>query len=236
MRRFFSTVLVFLIVSLTIPVATHAVRYAQCDECGLCKDTIKSNATANTSHYVQPARWQQCFECLYPEYSEDPLVTPVPCVADELIRTPVFHTIEGVVINDERYRCDTLVMTPFTATPPIYPTPANEPTIVPQSGRMFSDLGCISVDTDNHSFSDPNASVDVIQVLLNLVMSVTGAVGTILVIASAARLILSKGDPEKIREGRKALTNVVLGLLFALFGLFIFRFFAAQVLRIPGFN
>jgi signal peptidase I len=41
---------------------------------------------------------------------------------------------------------------------------------------------------------------------------------------------------KKIREAKKTLTNVVLGVLFALFALFIFQFFAVQVLRIPGFN
>jgi ferredoxin len=235
MRRFLFALFLFAITTLVIPTVTQAVRYAQCDECGLCKDTVKSNAaTDGTSYYVKPDRWQQCFECLYPEYVLNPGLH-VGCSQDELERIPKFRDVEGNNVPLPHY-CDTLVMTPFTATPPIYPTPANEPTIVPQSGRVFSDLGCISVDPANHSFSDPNASVDVIQVLLDLVMSATGAVGTVLVMASATRLILSKGDPEKIREAKKTLTNVVLGLFFTLFGLFIFRFFAAQVLRIPGFN
>jgi len=235
MQRIFFALLLFVVASVVSPTDVLAVRYAQCDKCGLCKDTIKTNATTTTSYYVQPDRWQQCFECLYADYVLSPH-SPVPCGVDDLNRTPEFHTTEGVLITDTRYRCDTLVMTPFSATPPTYPTPANEPTIVPQSGRMFSDIGCISVDTANQRFSDPNASVDVIQVLLNLVISATGGIGTILVIFSAAQLMLSKGDPEKIRQARKRLTNVVLGLLFTLFGLFIFRFFAAQVLRIPGFN
>jgi len=233
MRRFFFTVLVVVITSLTIPVATQAVRYAQCDACGLCKDTSKS--TTSESYYIQPASWQKCFECLYPNLVFTPApvgptpLPPVDCVSDELVKTPRFYNIQGTPVPNQQ-RCDTILMAPYASNQ------INAPTMAPQSGRMFSDIGCISVNTAGRTFSDPNASVDVIQILLNLVISATGAVGTILVLASAARLILSKGDPEKIREGKKALTNVVLGLLFALFGLFIFRFFAAQVLRIPGFN
>ena len=204
-----------------IPVATQAERYAQCDACGLCKDTSKSTPTV--SHYIKPSGWDACFTCLYSTLG-DPSLT---CVRDELGRIPEFHDIFGGSVSGY---CDSLLMAPYESDE------TNAPVNKPQSGRMFSDLGCISVDTAAGSFSDPNASVDVIQILLNLVISATGAVGTILVIAAAARLILSKGDPEKIREGKKTLTNVVLGLLFALFGLFIFRFFAAQVLRIPGFN
>ncbi len=237
MRRFFFTALIFLITSLVIPIATQAERYAQCDACGLCKDTSKSSASSTI--YVQPASWSTCFKCLYPSLNPTPPIatpTPVDCQHDEMNRPLVFKDINGTVIGNNLYfRCDTLLMSPYNPPPPL-PTPPNEPINIPQSGRKFSDLGCISVDTANHTFSDPNASVDVIQILLNLVIGATGAVGTILVIAAAARLILSKGDPEKIREGKKTLTNVVLGLLFALFGLFIFRFFAAQVLRIPGFN
>lgn len=232
MRRFFFTALVVVITSLTIPVAAHAVRYAQCDACGLCKDTSKSSPSE--SYYIQPATWQRCFECLYPSLVFTPtpvgsIPPPKDCVMDGLGKTPKFYNIQGTPVPSQQ-RCDTILMAPYASDQ------TNAPTMAPQSGRMFSDLGCISVNTAGHTFSDPNASVDVIQILLNLVISATGAVGTILVMASAARLILSKGDPEKIREGKKTLTNVVLGLLFALFGLFIFRFFAAQVLRIPGFN
>ena len=232
MRRFFFTVLIILISSLAIPVATQAARYAQCDACGLCNDTTKSSPSE--SYYIQPATWQRCFECLYPNLVFTPapagsIPAAVSCDPDELGKTPKFYNIQGTPVPSQQ-RCDTILMAPYA------PAQTNAPTMAPQSGRMFSDLGCVSVNTAGRTFSDPNASVDVIQILLNLVISATGAVGTILVIAAAARLILSKGDPEKIREGKKTLTNVVLGLLFALFGLFIFRFFAAQVLRIPGFN
>ena len=233
MRRYFFTALIILISSLAIPVATQAVRYAQCDACGLCKDTTKSSLSE--SYYIQPATWQRCFECLYPNLVFTPTPTgsiplAVPCAADVSQKTPLIYNIEGTPVPNNQQRCDTILMAPYATDQ------TNAPTMAPQSGRMFSDLGCISVNTAGRTFSDPNASVDVIQILLNLVISATGAVGTILVIAAATRLILSKGDPEKIREGKKTLTNVVLGLLFALFGLFIFRFFAAQVLRIPGFN
>jgi hypothetical protein len=236
MRNFFFLLLLCYL-CLLFPAQTHAVpmRYADCDSCGLCRNTTKSgNVSTDPTVYVQPAQWYACFQCLYPELNPTPpatLPTGVPCQQDEMGRQINFEDISGNGIGDPLlFRCDTILMAPYVSDQ------TNGPTIVPQSGRMFSDLGCISVKTSAGAFSDPNASVDVIQKLLDLVISATGAVGTILVMASAVRLILSKGDPEKIREGKKTLTNVVLGLLFTLFGLFIFRFFAAQVLRIPGFN
>lgn len=206
-----------------MPMATQAVRYAQCDACGLCKDTSKS--TSSDSYYIQPGSWQKCFECMYPTIA---LAPPVSCVEDELRQTPNLRNVQGAPVPTQR--CDTILMATYA------PDQVNAPVNPPQSGRMFSDLGCISVNTAGGSFSDPNASVNVVQILLNFIISITGGVGTVLVMATAVRLILSKGDPEKIHEGKRALTNVVLGLLLAVFALFIFKFFASQVLRIPGFG
>ncbi|MBP6993854.1 hypothetical protein KBB12_01275 [Candidatus Woesebacteria bacterium] len=224
MRRFFFILVLFLIASLTVPMATQAARYAQCDACGLCKDTSKS--TTNESYYIRPGIWQKCFECMYPTPAA--AASGVDCEEDELLQTPALYDIQGTPAPTQR--CDTILMADYD------PAQTNSVVNAPESGRMFSDLGCISVDTTTGSFSDPNASVNVVQILLNFIISITGGVGTILVMATAVRLILSKGNPEKIREGKRALTNVVLGLLLTIFALFIFRFFASQVLRIPGFS
>jgi hypothetical protein len=154
-----------------------------------------------------------------------PTLTPIPCPRDENGKELKFVNIQ---LTPTDVHCETLVLNP---------TPnANAPLNTPQSGRVFTDLGCISVNTEGHTFTDPNASVDVLQILLRFITSITGGVGVILIMVAGVRLIISRGDPEKIREAKKTLTNVVLGVLFALFALFIFQFFAVQVLRIPGFN
>lgn len=233
MRRF---LLVFLLVVVTLstPMVSHAAtptppRYAQCDECGLCKDTKKtSEADPGISYYVRPARWQECFQCLYPTIAA--LGTTEECVQDEFGQIPKIHDIEGNSVLPVDNLCDTLLMSPYF---PLGNQP-NAPTIVPQSGRMFTDIGCVSVDTASGRFSDPNASVDVVNKLLGFVRNATGGIGLLLVMSAAGRLMLSKGDPEKIRQGKKTLTNVILGVLFSLFALFVFQFFAVQVLKIPG--
>ncbi len=234
MQRFFPVILLVVVLTLSAPTVSHAItptppRYAQCDECGMCKDTTKTlGATTGVSYYIQPARWQECFQCLYPTIAATG--TPVTCYPDELGQTPVIHDIEGNPVPATSNRCDTLLMAPYF--PP--QDKPNAPAIVPQSGRMFTDVGCVSVDTGSGRFSDPNASVDVVNKLLEFVRSATGGIGLLLVMSAAGRLILSKGDPEKIRQGKKTLTNVVVGVLFSLFALFVFQFFAVQVLRIPG--
>lgn len=227
MRMFFYVSLFAVVMALTGAGDVYAARYAQCDPCGLCKDTTRS--LTNQTIYVMPGSWESCFTCLYPTPASVGLSQV--CDEDESGRDVVFLNVQGDVIPAPNY-CDTLLMAPLPSTAP----GVNAPTLAPQSGRMFTDLGCISVDTTTGTFSNPNASVDVMRILLTLVMSITGAVGTALIMAAALQLMTSRGDPEKIREGKKRLTNVVLGVLFAIFALFIFRFFAAEVLRIPGFR
>lgn len=262
MRRYFLIVLFLLIVCVVLPPQTSAVRYAQCDACGLCKDTTRSakcdsgcitpecnaykaavcplsgSTDPGSVIFVQPQSWPSCVSCLYPALTLTPPVgRHIDCGMDDDGKDVLFVSFangQDVVITntsqDHRFRCDTLSMADYTASQ------VNAPTIVPQSGRLFSDLGCISVNTTGGTFTDPNASVDVIQILLKFITSITGGVGVILVMVAGFRLIISRGDPEKIREAKKTLTNVILGVLFALFALFIFQFFAVQVLRIPGFN
>lgn len=233
MRRFFFIVLVLCVIPMVLPSQARAVRYAQCDACGLCKDTTKTIAdTGGKTVYVQPSTWKTCYQCLYPTLNPTlapvnpaPTLTPIPCPRDENGKDLKFVNIQ---LSPTDVRCETIIINP---TPNI-----NAPQNTPQSGRVFSDLGCISVNTTGGTFTDPNASVDVIQILLRFITSITGGVGAILIMVAAVRLIISRGDPERIREARKTLSNVVLGVLFSLFALFIFQFFAVQVLKIPGFN
>ncbi len=208
----------------------YAVRYAQCDQCGLCEDTTKSKQAPTKSIYIQPSNWYACASCVYGDAFSGSTVTPVPCITDEQGREVEFLKPDGTPVDASLVRCDTLLMSPI----PMVTPGTNQPALRPQSGRMYSDLGCLNVAAG--TFLSPDASIDVVNKLLSLILSITGGVGFMLIIASTFRLIVSRGDPDKIREARKALINVIIGVLFALFSLFIIRFIAADVLRIPGFT
>lgn len=223
-------ILILLTISLTLIRGVEAERYAQCDPCGLCKDTARSKSGTNAI-YVQPKSWESCFACLYPQLTlTPPIPTSVPCGKDEFTKDISFINIgdTDAVVPDTSVlkRCDTIIIDPAK----------NEPQNKPVSGRMFTDIGCISVDSANQKFSDPNASVDVVQKLLNIILGLTGGVGMISIMIAAIKLLTSRGDPEKITEGKKSLTNTIVGVLFALFALLIFRFISGPILHIPGLN
>lgn len=228
----------------------YAVRYAQCDACGLCRHTVMSkncldnpdrgingdttspscrSSGASTGPgdvvYIQPDSWSECILCLYPNQP------PTNC--DEFDAVPVNRDVafysateDGFALinsTSSKKRCDTLIIDSIT----------NRPENEPQEGRVYSDLGCFET---SENFTSPNASTDVVKKLLGIVQTATGGVGLILVMRAALRLATSRGDAEKIHEAKKSLTNVVIGVLFVLFSVFIFSFFAAQVLRIPGYT
>lgn len=229
MRRIFVLMVAILTIQMLYPRAVDAVRYAQCDPCGLCKDTTKTNERQRNGHdesiYIQPANWRACVSCLYPD-----LFSTTSCQTDELGNTIIFKNLNNDVVTGQLFDCSTLVMAPI---PTITPG-ANQPLNQPKTGRLYSDLGCIEVASG--SFLSPDASVDVVQRLLQLITSITGGVGLILILSAALRLVVSRGDPERVREARKTLLNVIVGVLIVLFALLIFRFIAADVLRIPGFR
>lgn len=191
--------------------AQSADRYGACDSCGLCKNTDLSLA-GSKSVYQKPTNWDSCFRCLYPTLAAG---TVENCPTDQI----EVKNLNGALVPTQD--CRTLIV-----------SPQNEYLNKPQQGRFYSDIGCIS--TGLNSFIDPNASVDFVKRLLDIVISITGAVGLIFFVKGAVQLLSSRGKPDQILAGKETLRNTLIGVLFTLFALFIFRFIAEQTLRIPG--
>lgn len=205
--RFLRHVIIFVVICIvgvaSISSPTYAVdNLAQCDACGLCKNTKRSEGASAV--YTRPANWDSCVRCIYPE-----LTLQKPCSV-----SVVNSRLQAV---SPAY-CDTLII---SGTP-----------IQPAQGRQYTDVGCISVS--NGSFIDGGASVDVVKRMLDIVTTITGGIGMVFLLRGALQLLLSRGNPDAIREGRKTIINAFIGVAFTLFALFIFRFVAQDVLRIPG--
>ncbi len=209
MRYILRITLLLIVVALVSAHPAFAERYAQCDACGLCKNTKLSQSSPI---YQRPSNWESCFRCLYPKLESGGL--NIPCSGITV------QDLEGNSLSTQK--CDTLVVKDGE----------NELTNKPEQGRFHSDIGCIS--TGLNSFSSPNASVDVISRLLSITTSLTGAVGLIFFIKSTIQLLTSRGNPDSIRDAKRSLVNTLIGVVFAIFALFIFRFIATQALRIPG--
>lgn len=118
---------------------------------------------------------------------------------------------------------ETLKIDPQTNLPP-----------TPFPGRQYTMLGCIQ--TSNVGFSTQEGVVGVGQFLLNIIFSIVGGLAFVFLIYGSFIIITSQNNPEKIDYGKRIVYGAIIGLFFSLSSVFIVRFIATGVLKIPGFG
>lgn len=95
-------------------------------------------------------------------------------------------------------------------------------------------LDCDSIDTSIGSIDvDP---IGFITRIFSIVLSIGGLGAMILIIYSGYRLLISRGDKEKIQGARETMTAAIVGLLFIVFSLVILSVIAGDILKVPGFS
>jgi len=102
----------------------------------------------------------------------------------------------------------------------------------PYPGRKYTMLGCIKI---SGGFEKEGAVVGVIQFFLNIIFSIVGGVAFLSLIYGSFLIITSQENPEKLNYGKRVVYGAIVGLIFSLSSVFLIRFLASGVLRIPGF-
>jgi len=72
--------------------------------------------------------------------------------------------------------------------------------------------------------------------LFGIILSMSGAVAILLIIISGYRLMMSGGNPEKVKGAKEQLTSAIVGLLFIIFSIVILQIIGVDILMIPGFT
>jgi hypothetical protein len=90
----------------------------------------------------------------------------------------------------------------------------------------------------NTAIGDINASgaIGIITTLFKYLISVAGVGAIILLLVGGYRIILSRGDKEKLHEARDTVTSAILGLVFIILSLVILQIIGVSILQIPGFE
>lgn len=70
--------------------------------------------------------------------------------------------------------------------------------------------------------------------IFGLLLGISGGVALLLILYSSYRLMMSRGDPEKLQGARETLTSAIVGLLFIIFSLIILEIVGVDILKIPG--
>ncbi len=196
---------------LVYPPQAQAVRYASCDACGLCvnPDGSYKMDKGNPAKPVIPQAWPACARCLYGIDTEGPTDLAAFVDAKKDSTLAIEDTVDEVSGKT----------TPGQNPPPTIP------------GKYFTQLGCFDIGSE---FDNPNISASVISQLLTIIQGVTGAIGFIYLLYGIFLILTSQGDVVKLNAGRQAVIWAIVGTVFTILAVFVVRFVAVDLLRIPG--
>lgn len=100
-------------------------------------------------------------------------------------------------------------------------------------GKQYTFLGCLG---GGDSFNQEGSAGGVIQSLLNIVFGIAGGIAFLYLLYGAFVITTSQDEPEKLNYGRRVVYGAIAGLIFTLGSVFIVKFIASGILKIPGFG
>ena len=90
-----------------------------------------------------------------------------------------------------------------------------------------------TVVNQNESFKD---LTDKVNQIIPYAIGIGGLIAFFLMIFGGLQIILSGGNPEKVKAGKEIITSAIAGLLLIIFSVFILRLIGVDLLNLPGFN
>jgi hypothetical protein len=72
--------------------------------------------------------------------------------------------------------------------------------------------------------------------IVTYAMGIGGLIAFILIIVGAFQIILSAGNPDRVKAGKEMITSAITGLLLIIFSVFILKIIGYDILEIPGFG
>ncbi len=111
----------------------------------------------------------------------------------------------------------------------------NLPPITAHCSELGDGGKCLSIDTGLGITLGTDAA-SFIKSLFGVLLSLSGGIALILIILSGYKIILARGNPEKMQGAKESLTAAIVGLLFIIFSLVILQVIGVDILKIPGFS
>jgi hypothetical protein len=95
-----------------------------------------------------------------------------------------------------------------------------------RGGGSWTALGCIQI-------KDPSAMT---KWVLEFAIGIAGGIAFLLMIFGGFQIILSGGNPDKIKAGKEIIVAALSGLLLIIFSVLILRIIGYDILGLPGFG
>lgn len=86
-------------------------------------------------------------------------------------------------------------------------------------------LGCI-----------PTQPSEFIAAVLAIGTGLGGGIAFLMILLGGFKILVSRGNPEAMAEGRDIISSAIAGLMLIIFAVFILRFIGVNILALPGFG
>jgi len=117
-------------------------------------------------------------------------------------------------ISSDPSTMESLMVDPETNTP-----------LAPAIGKQYTFLGCLG-----------GGGGGVVQSLLNIIFAMAGGIAFLYLLYGSFIIATSQANPEKLNYGKRIVYGAIAGLIFTLGSVFIVKFIASGILKIPGFG
>lgn len=100
---------------------------------------------------------------------------------------------------------------------------------------------CQKVDTSILQGADKNKGKfstnppEFIIRVFTIILSFAGGIALLLIISAGYKIVMSKGKPEAIQQGKDQLGSAIVGLIFVIFSFVVIQVVFVEILKIPGF-
>jgi hypothetical protein len=122
--------------------------------------------------------------------------------------------------------CEDTPDTPNLDKNKLYCDPNGNPTTSSKTGRVYTAIGCIPLDSTNNFLA----------AILKWAIGIGGGIAFILIIVASFMTMTSSGNPERLKAGQELLVAAISGLILLIFSVFILKIIGIDILNLPGLN
>lgn len=101
---------------------------------------------------------------------------------------------------------------------------------------LFITLSSFFLISPKSALSAQTKLQDPVNKIVNYSTGIGGVIAFILIVIGGFQIILSSGNPERVKAGKEMITSAIAGLLLIIFAVFILKLIGADILKIPGFK
>ena len=93
-----------------------------------------------------------------------------------------------------------------------------------------------STKNNESSNNEPPDLAKQVNKIVNYSTGIGGIIAFLLIVFGGFQIILSAGNPERVKAGKEMITSAIAGLLLIIFAVFILKLIGYDILKIPGFG